>query len=100
MKENGETTSKMVMVHFNNILGILYYNNGNRYEGDWVDDKKKGKGICYYANGSKYEGQWKDSKKSGQGYFIEVKIGVFYYNNGRRYEGAWEDGKRNGRGKH
>ena len=25
--------------------GIYYYNNGERYEGDWKNDKREGKGI-------------------------------------------------------
>ena len=34
--------------------GIFYYKNGNRYEGDWRNDKKEGKGIAYYQNGDRY----------------------------------------------
>ena len=30
--------------------GIMYYNNGDRYEGDWKNDKKEGKGKYYYKN--------------------------------------------------
>ena len=31
----------------------MYYNNGNRYEGDWKNDKKEGKGIYYFNNGDR-----------------------------------------------
>ena len=54
------------MVHFREMFrydspikegkGILFYNNGNKYEGDFKNDKKEGKGIMYFNNGNKYEG--------------------------------------------
>jgi hypothetical protein len=28
----------------------LYFSNDNRYEGEWKDDKKNGKGIYYYED--------------------------------------------------
>ena len=43
-----------------NIKGIFYFNNGNRYEGDFKDGKAEGKGIYYYNNGSRYEGDLKN----------------------------------------
>ncbi len=33
--------------------GTYYYANGNRYEGQFVNEKKHGHGIIYYANGTK-----------------------------------------------
>ena len=36
--------------------GIMYYNNGDRYEGDFRNDKKDGKGIYYYNNGDRSMG--------------------------------------------
>ena len=38
--------------------GIFYYQNG-RYEGDWKNDLRDGKGIEYWNNGNKYDGDWK-----------------------------------------
>ena len=32
----------------------MYYNDGNRYEGEWKDDKAEGKGIYYFKSGSRY----------------------------------------------
>ena len=29
-----------------------------------------GKGIYYYANGDKYDGEWKDDKKNGKGILL------------------------------
>ena len=39
--------------------GIFYYNSGDRYEGDWKNDKIEGKGIYYFNNGDRYEGDLK-----------------------------------------
>ena len=33
--------------------------NGTIYQGDWLNDKKEGKGGEYYCNNSKYEGKLK-----------------------------------------
>ena len=43
--------------------GIMYWNNGDIYEGDWKNDKREGKGIMYYNNGKKKEGIWKNDKQ-------------------------------------
>ena len=43
--------------------GIYYYNDGDRYEGDFKNGKREGKGIEYYNNGDRYEGDWKKGKK-------------------------------------
>ena len=32
----------------------MNYNNGDKYEGEWKNDKREGKGIYYYNNGDKY----------------------------------------------
>jgi hypothetical protein len=42
--------------------GIFYYVDGNKYEGDWENDKKEGKRTFYNVNGNRYEGNWKDNK--------------------------------------
>ena len=36
----------------------MYYKNGDRYEGDWKNDKKEGKGIYYYKNGDREMGDF------------------------------------------
>ena len=38
----------------------MYYNNGDRYEGDFKNDKREGKGIMYHNNGDRYEGDFKN----------------------------------------
>ena len=38
--------------------GTHIYDDGNRYEGEWVDDLMRGKGTYYYKNGEMYVGDW------------------------------------------
>ena len=73
--------------------GIIYYNNGNKYEGDFKNDKFEGKGIYYYNNEpwKEYEGEWKNDQREGKG--------VYYYNNGDKYDGDWKNNLKDGKGK-
>ena len=36
--------------------GIFYYAEGDKYDGEWKDDKLHGKGIFYFIDGGKYDG--------------------------------------------
>jgi len=47
----------------------LKYPNESKFEGDFEEDKKRGKGTLYYANGDKYTGELKDDKRDGKGNF-------------------------------
>ncbi len=38
----------------------MYYNNGDRYEGDWRNGVREGEGILFYKNGKKDKGDWKN----------------------------------------
>jgi hypothetical protein len=35
--------------------GTLYFDNGNKYIGDWIDDQKAGNGIFLWSNDNRYE---------------------------------------------
>ena len=63
---------------------------GDKYEGNYINGKKEGKGIYYFHNGNIYDGEHKDSKLEGKG--------IFYWNNGNRYEGDFRNNKREGKG--
>jgi hypothetical protein len=41
--------------------------NGDRYDGEWKDGERHGKGTCAYANGDRYTGKWVDDPWSGVG---------------------------------
>ena len=42
---------------------------GGKYEGDFKDGQRHGKGTYIYPSGSKYVGEYKDDKKHGKGTF-------------------------------
>ena len=69
---------------------MLTFANGDKYDGEWKDHKKHGRGVVAYANGDKFEAEWKDDKRNG--------TGVVTYANGDKFEGEYKDDKRNGRG--
>lgn len=50
MKENGKKERKMGKVYSFKILGVEIYAFGGKYDGEWKNDLKNGKGI----NGFKY----------------------------------------------
>ena len=91
---------------------------GDKYVGEWKDDKRNGQGTYTYANGDKYVGGYKDNQRHGQGnftfgpnsewvgdeYFGEYKNdqhhgqGTYTYANGEKYVGEFKDGVFNGQG--
>ena len=44
----------------------MYYNSGNRYEGEYKNGKKEGKGIKYYNNGDREMRDYINGKKIGK----------------------------------
>ena len=63
---------------------------GNRYEGQYLNGKRHGKGRIEFANGYKYIGDWADDTPTG--------FGTFIWTNGDYYEGEFEKGQRHGKG--
>jgi len=52
-----------------------------------------------YHNGDRYEGEWLNDLKNGEGKVFCLCIGIMSYNNGDEYNGHWKDNKKDGRGK-
>ncbi len=73
--------------HNNKRHGIGTYTlaNGNKYVGEYRDDKWHGKGTLTYTDGSKYVGDWRDDKFHG--------YGILTYANGDEHVGEWQNGK-------
>ena len=74
----------------NNCYGISILSNGDKYNGEWKDNKVHGHGAWNYGYRNKYIGQFKDNKRNGQG--------TYTYSNGDKYEGKWKDNKAHGQG--
>jgi hypothetical protein len=64
---------------------------GERYVGSMKDGKFHGKGTYSWSDGRKYEGDWVEDKRTGKGIYIAK-------NNAFRYEGDFVDDKPHGKG--
>ena len=76
--------------YFHNCLGIFTSANGNKYVGEYRDNKFNGQGTFTFAGGNKYVGEFKDGDFNGQG--------TFTWTNGDKYVGEYKNDKRNGQG--
>ena len=65
---------------------------GDKYVGEFKDDKKHGQGTYTFADGTKYVGEFKDDKYHGQGTY------TFADADGEQYVGEFKDGKKHGQG--
>ena len=85
---NGSWNSKFLKEGF----GIAIDKDGNKYTGNWKDDKFEGNGRLISINGDYYEGNWICGNMEGYGIFQSMK-------NETKYEGEFKDNKFNGNGK-
>ena len=98
-------------------FGIILYRNGSIYIGNFINTNnniylKEGLGIIKYINGDRFEGEFKNDLKEGKGkLYLKDKIiigfwlndkmtnnGIINYNNGDYYEGNIIKNKREGEG--
>ena len=66
-------------------MGVLIFNNGGKYDGQWVNSRAEGRGVCIYEDGSKYDGLWKNGNWNGYGTLEKA--------NGGTVGTTWQDGK-------
>jgi hypothetical protein len=93
--------------------GTYKYSNGDKYKGQWKNNRLDGQGTLTYLNGSKYVGQWKNNQRHGQGTYIYPDRskyigqhkdgqrhgqGTYIYPDGSKYVGQFKDGQLNGQG--
>jgi hypothetical protein len=43
----------------------MVWENGDRYEGEWQNDKYHGEGLATTLDGYRYEGEWINGKEAG-----------------------------------
>lgn len=99
----------------------VYSVNGDQYTGDWLNNKKHGKGSQKWAaTKTLYQGDWKFGKRNGFGTMsiLDPKTdlyqrqysggwkndkkhgyGTYYYSEDQYYEGEWFEGERSGWGR-
>ena len=98
-----------------NCVGTLIDPSGEKYVGEFKDDKRHGQGTYTFPDGEKYVGEYRDGKRNGRGthtspngdkYVGEFKDGklhgqgTYTFPDGEKYEGEFKDGKRHGQGTH
>ena len=66
----------------------MNYNNGDRYEGNFKNDKPGVKGIYYYNNGHRFEFDFKIDNRDEKGIFYikEGKQGIIMMMSNRLFE--------------
>lgn len=67
-----------------------FIESGNRYEGEFVNGFRQGRGVYTWPSGARYEGEFANDAFNGRG--------VYAWRNGTRYEGGFADGKFDGQG--
>ena len=75
---------------FHNCFGTHTFSNGDKYVGEYKDNRENGQGTFTGTNGDKYVGEWKDGKRNGQG--------TLTFARGEKYVGEFNDGVRQGEG--
>ena len=51
--------------------GIFTWEDGRKYHGEYVNDKKCGSGTFEWPDGRKYIGAWENGKQHGEGLYID-----------------------------
>ncbi len=75
---------------YDNCWGTYTWPNGEKYVGEFRDEKRIGQGMYTWPSGTKYVGEFKDNNFNGRG----TKI----WADGENYDGEFKDDKFNGQG--
>ena len=66
------------------------YQNGDKYDGDWKDNRIQGSGVFYFLDGSSYDGEWINGKRNGRGTYVTIS--------NEKYLGEWKNNLKEGEG--
>ena len=80
---------------YHNCFGTINLNNGDKYVGEFKDDKKHGQGTYTFSDGENYIGEYKDDIKHGQGTYTFGKNSEWA---GDKYVGEFKDDIKHGQG--
>lgn len=101
------------ILHRKTLKDPANFENGVIYFGEWISEKKSGKGVQVWPDLSKYEGLWNDNQANGYGRLIHSDgdvyegewkddkahgYGTYYHIDGAKYEGHWINDKQHGPG--
>ena len=50
----------------------MFYNAGDRYEGDWKNNKMEGKGIIYYENSDRMMNDYSNGNPNGKHLYFTI----------------------------
>lgn len=96
-----------------NGFGNCYWDDGDKYIGEWKNDQKHGKGCYQWSDGEIYFGNWKDNVFEGQGEMwnldrdkycglwkngLREGYGEYLWSDGCIFKGYWRDGFEHGDG--
>ena len=84
--QNGEKVIEGYWINDFLLTGVIFYKNGDKYEGELRKYKKHGRGKITYKNGDTFVGSFKDDNRKGQGK-LHAKDGTF------QIEGDWNANK-------
>jgi len=81
--------------YFHNCYGTYITPKGDKYIGEFNNNKYHGQGTYTFAKGDKYVGEYKNGKRHGQGTYYYLADNVY---KGDVYIGEYKNGKGHGQG--
>ena len=57
------------------MMGLCVKASGAKYEGEYQNDLKHGRGKYTYPNGDVYDGEWSEGKRHGKGVYRNKETG-------------------------
>ncbi|XP_066245982.1 MORN repeat-containing protein 3-like [Euwallacea similis] len=84
------------MTKRNGFRHVIFNALGDKYIGEWKNDKKAGKGVIITRNGKLYEGDMENNYRHGFGVLAQRTPSTDVYS--LRYRGDWKNGKMHGHG--
>lgn len=90
-KKENTTSTQSIKKDDKPVVQKKIYNNGDVYEGEFLNGKRHGNGKYKYSNGDIYKGEFKDGSFTGNGEYYFAKTGD-------RFNGNFKNGKFCGNG--